>query len=119
MKCPHRWQPSKTDAEGTCYEYACWRCGGTKRTLYGAVDAAAEAAARAVDEALSVERVREVLHRGGWGVPAGGCIQHSFTTARDGVTCVREDTTADTCEHASVHSTFAADLVAHLRGPRP
>ena len=79
----------------------------------------AEAAARAVDEALSVERVREVLHRGGWGVPAGGCIQHSFTTARDGVTCVREDTTADTCEHASVHSTFAADLVAHLRGPRP
>ena len=78
----------------------------------------AEAAARAVDEALSVERVREVLHRGGWGVPAGGCIQHSFTTARDGVTCVREDTTADTCEHASVHSTFAAALVAHLRGPR-
>jgi len=81
-------------------------------------DIEAEAAARAVDEALSVDVVREVLHRGGWGVPSG-CIQHTFTTALDGVTSIREDTTADTCEHASLHSTFAAALVAHLRGPRP
>lgn len=52
----------------------------------------AEAAARAVDEALSVERVAEALH------------------------AVRYPNDPETC---SACLTTAAALVAHLRGPRP
>jgi hypothetical protein len=54
----------------------------------------AEAAARAVDEALSVERVAEALHR-------------------EGFRCV-----PSAPKDMEWHRDWAAALVAHLRGPR-
>ena len=54
-----------------------------------------EAAARAVDEALSVERVAEALHR-------------------EGFRCV-----PSAPKDMEWHRDWAAALVAHLRGPRP
>jgi hypothetical protein len=73
-----------------------------------------DAAAARERERWTVDRLVGVLHRGGWGVPPGGCRQYLLTTARDGVTTVREDTTPYTCEHASLHVTFAEGLIAAI-----
>ena len=106
VTCPHRWQPSKTDAEGTCYEYACWRCGGTKRTLYGDALARAEAAARAVDEALSVRKVADALVACAPWVESAGDAWHVQVWLDEDVMRIFED------------GSFAAALVAHLRGEK-
>ena len=118
-KCPHRWQPSKTDAEGTCYEYACWRCGGIKRTLYGDALARAEAAARAVDEALSVGEVVRMLEGIRRAIEVmGEDGECSLRTIRGVQYVTKDDAMLAVDDYLGVMRFRAAALVAHLRGPR-